>query len=73
MRKDDSQNRTYHRAGDRVFELSGGWWFSTREEDCGPYSSEEEAQAKLAEYVEQLRGDIDLDELNEFGEDQKSA
>ena len=73
MRKDDSANRTYCRANDRIFQRDGTWWFSTRDEDCGPHPSKEEAESRLAEYVKQLRGEIDLDELNEFSADQESV
>ena len=68
MRKDDSQNRTHCRAKDRVFHQDGAWWFSTRDENSGPFASEEGAQASLVKYVEQLRGDINLDKLSEFDE-----
>ncbi|MCZ6640199.1 MAG: DUF6316 family protein [Gammaproteobacteria bacterium] len=66
MRKDDSQVKAFSRAESRVFELHGSWWFATRDTDSGPYASEEEASAQLTEYVQLLRGDIDLDEIGEI-------
>ncbi len=66
MRKDDSNAKAYVRSDGRVFHLDGCWWFATRDTDNGPYSSEGEAIAQLAEYVQLLRGDIDLSEINEI-------
>lgn len=66
MRKDDSKANAYVRSDSRIFHLDGSWWFATRDTDNGPYSSEGEAIAQLAEYVQLLRGDIDLSEIDEI-------
>ncbi len=59
MRKEDSKDKTYFRSNDRVFHMNGGWWFATRDEDCGPYPSKTKAQAQLNDYLKQLRVDFD--------------
>ena len=54
MRKKDSSNGTYFRAGDRVFCQNGSWFFQTRENDHGPFSTRDAAQLDLKRYIEEM-------------------
>lgn len=54
MRKEDASDRTHFRSGDRVFCLNGKWYFQTRENDHGPYSSRETADDELKRYVSEM-------------------
>jgi len=51
MRKDDKQDKTYFRSADRVFNLNGRWYFSTREGEQGPFASERQAQFEIARFI----------------------
>lgn len=54
MRKQDTDNSTHFRAGDRVFCQNGKWFFQTREDDQGPFPSREAAQKELDHYTEEI-------------------
>ncbi len=54
MRKQDTDNSTHFRAGDRVFCQNGKWFFQTREDDHGPFPSREEAEKELDRYTEEM-------------------
>lgn len=69
MRKNDANEKTYFRVKDRVFQINDGWWFATREGDRGPFSSKSKAADELAEYVHEVRGNIDLNEVSVFDKD----
>ena len=66
MRKSDSKEKTHFRAKDRVFQINDGWWFATRDGDRGPFDSKQVAAEELANYVKEVRGDIDLNEIGAF-------
>lgn len=63
MRKTDTDEKTHFRSADRIFQANDSWWFATREDNHGPFKSRREAQDALAQFVLDVRGDI---ELNEF-------
>jgi len=53
MRENDEKTNVRHfRAAERFFCQNGGWWFSTREGDEGPFSTREQAKAALARYLD---------------------
>ncbi|MEM6708210.1 MAG: DUF6316 family protein [Pseudomonadota bacterium] len=52
MRKDDKQLRHYYRSEDRLFKSNGAWFYETREQDCGPFTTREEALRDLERFVE---------------------
>ena len=51
MRKSDKQEKQFFRAGDRVYCQNGQWFFTTREEDHGPFPTREAAELNLSRYV----------------------
>jgi hypothetical protein len=51
MRREDEQEKTYFRSTDRVFNLNGGWYFSTREGEVGPFATEQQAQFEIARFI----------------------
>ena len=66
MRKSDGKEKTHFRAKDRVFQINDDWWFATRDGDRGPFASKQLAAEELANYVKEVRGDIDLNEIGAF-------
>ena len=64
MRKTDSDAKTFFRSADRVFQVDDSWWFGTREGDHGPFKSRKAAQDALAQFVLDVRGDIELNEVS---------
>ena len=54
MRKSDPNDSTYFRSRDRVFCQNGKWFFQTREDDHGPFSSREAAELHLISYVDDM-------------------
>ncbi len=64
MRKTDTDEKTRFRSPDRVYQINDGWWFGTREGDRGPFESRKEALDALAQFVLDVRGDIDLNEVS---------
>ena len=58
---DANQSLEFTRAGTRTFTRDGGWFFSSREGDMGPYDTESEALEQAAGYVML----VDLKEENE--------
>lgn len=54
MRKQDTDNGTHFRAGDRVFCQNGKWFFQTREDNHGPYPSRASAEKELTRYTEEM-------------------
>lgn len=54
MRKSDSSETTHFRSGDRVFCQNGKWFYQTRENDHGPFSTRAEAELDLARYVDEM-------------------
>ena len=51
MRKSDENSRKYFRAGTRIFRVEQQWFFTTREGEEGPFSSELDAKARLKEFL----------------------
>jgi len=51
MRQDDQQKKTFFRSTDRVFNLNGRWYFSTREGEQGPFATEQKAQYEIARFI----------------------
>jgi hypothetical protein len=52
---DKSSHKTYQRS-DRLFELSGLWYFRTREgRDIGPFRYESEARQMLMHFIDDLK------------------
>jgi len=51
MRQDDQKTKTYFRSADRVFNLNGRWYFSTREGEQGPFATEQQAQYEIARFL----------------------
>jgi len=51
MRQEDEQEKTYFRSTDRVFNLNGRWYFSTREGEQGPFATEQQAQFEIARFI----------------------
>jgi hypothetical protein len=47
--------------------MNESWWFGTRDGDRGPFPSRKQAQEALAQYVFEVRGDIDLNEVSILG------
>ena len=64
MRKTDTEEKTYFRSGERIFQANGVWWFGTREGDHGPFDSREAAQDALVQFVLDVRGNIELNEVS---------
>jgi len=54
MRKDDVDNSTYFRSGDRVFCMNGKWFYQTREVDHGPFPTRDAALLDLQRYVDEM-------------------
>jgi hypothetical protein len=54
MRGEDTEQGTHFRSGDRVFCQNGKWFFQTREDDHGPFSTREAAEADLQRYVDEM-------------------
>ncbi len=54
MRKDDATDSTQFRSADRVFCLNGQWFFQTREQDHGPFTSRGAATVELERYVTEM-------------------
>ena len=51
MRKGDRADRHFYRSSDRLFQSDGRWFYETREGDCGPFNSREEAKTDLERYI----------------------
>lgn len=47
-----------------MFLTNDTWWYGTREGDRGPFKSRKEAQDALAQFIRDVRGDIELNELS---------
>lgn len=69
MRKTDTQEKTRFRSPERIFQVNEGWWFATRDGDRGPFGSRKQAQEALVQYVLDVRGHIDLNEVSILGKD----
>lgn len=54
MRESDNNDSTYFRSGDRVFCLNGKWYYQTREDDHGPFSTREAAALDMQRYVDEM-------------------
>lgn len=54
MRASDTQGKTYFRSSDRVFCLNGQWYFQTREQDHGPFTTRVLAEHDLARYISEM-------------------
>ncbi len=65
MRKSDQDQKPHFRTGDRVYCQNGQWFFTTREDDHGPYPTREAAELNLSRYVSEMehfddvKGDLD--------------
>jgi hypothetical protein len=70
MRKTDKQAKTYFRSEERIFQANGAWWFGTREGDHGPFDSRKAAQDALVQFVLDIRGDIELNEISILDKEQ---
>jgi hypothetical protein len=64
MRKTDTHEKTYFRCDDRIFQVNDSWWFGSREEDHGPFRSRNDAHDALAQFVLDIRGKIELNEVS---------
>ena len=52
MRKsDDNPDTRFFRMPERLFRVNDEWWFSTREQDQGPFPNKEQAQVALDRYA----------------------
>lgn len=51
---DASDGSSRFRASSRIFRLNNEWYFSAREGDLGPFSSEDHAQKELDKFVKQI-------------------
>ncbi|NKC00903.1 MAG: hypothetical protein GKR90_20735 [Pseudomonadales bacterium] len=52
MRRGDTDpDKVYFRSDSRLFRMNEQWFFSSREGDQGPYSTEIEAQGELTRHV----------------------
>ena len=49
--KDEKTNVSHFRTTERFFCQNGGWWFSTREGEEGPFDTREDAKAALDRFV----------------------
>jgi hypothetical protein len=54
MRRNDQDDPTYFRSGDRVFCLNGKWYYQTRETDHGPYPTRNAAEHDLQRYINEM-------------------
>ena len=54
MRKTDEQPKQFFRAAARLYCLNGEWYFQTRDEDRGPYTKREAAEAALETYCGEM-------------------
>ena len=54
MRKSDRENKVHYRTVDRLFCQDGRWYFQTREDHRGPFSSREEAETELKLYADTM-------------------
>ena len=71
-RKSDEQGKSHpFRSEDRFFRAESAWYYSTREEDVGPFPTLEEARMHLRQYVatkESLTAKVDeLKKLRQEG------
>jgi len=66
MRKTDAEKKTHFRSGDRIFQVDDSWWFGTREGNHGPFKTRKEAQDALTQFVLDIRGHIELNEVSIF-------
>lgn len=73
MRRADKQEKTYFRSADRLFQVNDSWWFGTREADRGPFKSRKEAQDALTQYILDVRGDIELNEVSVLKKNDSSS
>jgi hypothetical protein len=62
MRKTDEDKKRYFRTGDRVYRQNGRWFFTTREDDHGPYPTREAAELDLSRYVDEMEHFEDVKE-----------
>lgn len=70
MRKTDPNEKTHFRSGDRIFQANETWWFGTREGDHGPFDSRQAAQDALVQFILDVRGDIELNEISVLDKDE---
>ena len=73
MRKTDEQAKTFFRSEERIFQANGAWWFGTREGDHGPFDSRKAAQDALVQFVLDIRGDIELNEISILDKEQAAG
>lgn len=64
MRKSDLEPKQFFRAGARLYCLNGEWYFQTREEDRGPYTCRESAEAALQRYCVEMSDLSMFDDFN---------
>lgn len=72
MRKTDKTEERAHpfRSEDRFFRADSAWYYSTREEDVGPFSSLEEARGHLRNFITMQKSLNDkVEELKRLRED----
>ena len=50
-RQSDRETAEYQRSQSRTFHRNGNWYFSSREGEIGPFSSDAEAQQDMEAYV----------------------
>ena len=73
MRKTDKQTKTFFRSEERIFQANGAWWFGTREGEHGPFDSRKTAQDALVQFVLDVRGDIELNEVSILDKDDSAG
>ena len=58
MRKSDTEKKIYFRASERIFNVDGQWFFTTREGDEGPFVTRKAAESHMRTYIDtqQLTG-----------------
>ncbi len=54
MRKTDPQDKHFFRASERLFCMNGEWYFQTREQDHGPFTRREAAEAAMSQYATEM-------------------
>jgi len=67
--EDEKSNLSHFRTAERFFCQNGGWWFSTREGEEGPFDTREQAKAALERFV----GSVQLSEQWQAEKEQRKA
>ena len=73
LRKLRAQMLNGNRSEERIFQANGAWWFGTREGDHGPFDSRKAAQDALVQFVLDIRGDIELNDVSILDKEQAAG